>query len=709
MRGHLSVGAVSGTLAVVLAAARLAPAATDDAASSGRPTGFAGTKALAIRPENNYWGYDSAIYGALAKRGFDVAWGEPDDLADPEKLKAYDLVTTSIKRRFTSPQVTGLKAYLAGGGALYASWGGPMSCPGLLEVFGVRNARSVRIKGFTVLDSLLTGGKGEQQWSFPAFAGYVGMGRDGREMVAFDFLAGTETVRDDEGRCLGTLREEGAGRCALLGFCPSNYRFVTEDAERADALLDNLLSWLLRGGSGTRSWPNTVEVCLPRSAKVYSVSVNGRRIRSEAKKRGSLTTVAVPVASVREGQTARVRVACDRVAAGRHVETWLHNPVGSWFNAFATPAQAAGFLAEVGVTVVQPLLRYDGGSICYLRGIPGDRPRGRIARYEGDFFAEYVDACHERGVKVIGGLYLDWKRFDRHLKDAPPLVGKGAEKRQKKKGERVCPLDSGVQRHNLAVVRNLLTNYPKLDGVILDDNFEFDRHPCHCGKCLGRFDAYCRRRESRPRDAAADPANKDSWKAFWKAETLAFTKRVHDVCASHGKPVGGWSGGTGTLAFRDIFDFAGDMHYTEPPSTVAALWPEAGDFDIITLLWGMSRRGADMEADVLEAIRSGSHAVGFWMSYARIEGDTDNRWSLGPRPGGRHGITPGTISAMMRAFAGAEEAWMDYYRENLVRGDARFVVTRAKLDSNNLTVEIKNLGRRADRRIVGPVDLSRLE
>lgn len=131
------------------------------------PASLAGATALVIRPENSFNGYDFTICAALMRRGFDVKQGQPNDLADPVKLKPYDLVVTNLKRNFTPEQVHGLKAYVAAGGAMYGNWGGPMGCPPLLAIGGVKNARSVYIHALTLLNSPLTAGTGAQRWVLP--------------------------------------------------------------------------------------------------------------------------------------------------------------------------------------------------------------------------------------------------------------------------------------------------------------------------------------------------------------------------------------------------------------------------------------------------------------------------------------------------------------------------------------------------------------
>jgi len=677
-------------------------------AGADPPVSLAGATALVIKPENSFNGYDATIHAALMRRGFDVTQGRPDELADAAGLEPYDLVVTNLKRSFTPEQVGGLKTYLAAGGAVYGNWGGPMGCPALLAACGVKNARSVYINELTLPKSPLTTGIGEQKWAFPDFVGHLQLTEKGREMVAFDHLGGIEVARDSEGRCLGALREEGAGRCAVLGFCPSNYRFVTDDSNQATVVLDNLLAWLLPRGPGPRPLPLTIQVGLPREARISSVSIDGRRLPDpEVNVLGSLQTVVVPVATLAEGKTALVHVACDIPPVKQHIETWIHDPSASSFLCFE-PEQAAEFLATLHTGVVQPLLRYEGGSINCLHGIPGDRPRGRFTQYRGDLLADYIEACHARGIRVVGGLYLDWRRFENHLSDAPAHVAKNRPPPERKLRQPVCPLDSGVWEHNLAIVRNLLDSYPNLDGVILDDNFEFDRDPCYCPDCLSRFAAYCERQPGKPDPKTQADVGGKFWKAFWEEQKLTFCGRIHDLCATRGKPVGGWTACRGPIAFKGVFDFAGDMVYVEPPCSVAPLWPQIGDFPVVTLLWGMNRKPSGIEGDFLEAIRAGSNIIGFWIQYARLDDVTDNPWSLGWPSGQSFGLTPGSLGAIERAFASAEQAWLDYYRENLIRGDARFVVTSARLQRAGLTVAVKRLDRPAAHRLMGPVHLSGL-
>jgi len=670
-------------------------------------------RALVVLPENSYWSYDSATYGALCQLGMDVEWGDPAALEDPKVLGQYDLVATNIKRSFTPAQVAGLKAYLADGGALYGSWGGPWTCPELLRLCGASAARSVYIREMTLLESPLTKGIGERHLPFPPWSGYVALRTNGHEMVAFDYVDGLRVAKDSEGRCLGILKEHGKGRSAVLGFAPEQYKFIIPDRKLTDQMLENLLGWLIPKGTTPRSWSNVIKVSLPRRAEIISVSVNGTPVETPvAKPVGSLKTLSLPVTAIGAGQTATVRVAYKPLTKARNVETWVHNPCGEFLHAFETPAQAAEFLTALHATVVQPLLRYPGGSICY-RGIPGDTPRGNVAKYSGDYLAEYIVECHKRGIKVIGGLYLDWKKYPQINQTAPALIEKNGEPA---KGDLLCPVNPKVQERNLDVVRNLVGNY-KLDGLILDDNFEFDRHPCYCDYCKGQFRAYCEKKGAAYKDpssaSATDVEFAALWKSYWKDVVFSFLGKVREACVARGLPVGGWcDGDTGSVRLAKDFDFLGGMVYVAPPSSVRGPLQRLGNCGFVTLLWGMNRRPADMEEEVVEAIRAGSTDVGFWMGFKRMEGSKD-KWEVGTDmknvKADSYVLMPGTLDAVARSFGRAEEEWLSYYRDNILGGDPRFVVVSARLERDTLTLVVKNLGQCSERRVMGPVDLSAIK
>ncbi|MEI8037214.1 MAG: hypothetical protein WCJ14_02385 [Verrucomicrobiota bacterium] len=676
---------------------------------------FAGLRALVVVPGNS--DSDGGVtYGALHQLGMDVVRGEPATLVDAKALGQYNLVATNTLRAFTPAQVAGLKAYLAGGGALYGTWGGPMNCPELLRLCGASAARSVYIRELTLLDSPLTEGIGECHLPFPSFMGDAVLGQKGREMVAFDFADGLRAAKDAEGRCLGILKEHGKGRSAVLGFTPEDYKSITQDTKISDRVFDNLLGWLIPKGATPRSWSNVIEVNLPRRAEIISVSVNGAPVDQPAARLvGSLKTLTLPATAIGAGQTATVRVTYQPLAKARNVETWVHNPSSEFLRAFETPAQAADFLASLHATVVQPLLRSTGGGISYRGGIPGDTcGNPKLTNYPGDYLAEYIDECHKRGIKVIGGVYLDWQKCDWKTslyQDAPVRIEKSGEPARK---NLLCPANPKLLERNLDVVRNLVGNY-KMDGLMLDDSYECRRHPCYCDDCKGQFRAYCEQKGAAYKDPAlasdTDAEFTALWKGYWNEGFHSFLGKVRETCRARGIPVGGWCGGEAGLD-RD-FDFLGGMLYGTPPSSARGPLERLGSCGFVTLLWGMDREPANMEEEVVEAIRAGSTDVGFWLHFNRMEGSKDP-WGLGTeimKPLRPYGFTlmPGSLDAVARAFGRVEEEWINYYRNHILAGDSRFVVVSAHLEKDSLTLVIKNTGQRSERRIIGPVDLSAIQ
>jgi len=116
------------------------------------------------------------------------------------------------------------------------------------------------------------------------------------------------------------------------------------------------------------------------------------------------------------------------------------------------------------------------------------------------------------------------------------------------------------------------------------------------------------------------------------------------------------------------------------------------------LLWGTDRPPADLEAEAIEAIRAGSSTIGFWI--LAEEG--------GPKARRFHN-TKGSFAAIARALAAAPKQWLAFYRDSIITGDARFAVTQASLGREKLSLTVKNLGRKAERRLECPLDLSVIE
>ena len=656
---------------------------------------FAGTRVLLVRPENS-WGWDSALLGALEYRGIDVTWGEPSALEDTKALEQFDFVATTIKRSFTPRQVKGLTAYVEAGGSLYGSWGGPMGCPELLKFCGAERTWSVYIKELTMLQGPLSNGLGELHWRLPQFVGHMNLGDKGRELVAVKPADGTAVARDVDGNSLGVIHRRGRGRTAVLGFGPERVKGHFRSIGDAAIVTDNLLRWLMPNGPRMRSWPGKIQVNLPARAQVQGVWADGAPVaKPQVRTYGSLKQVTFDVNRVAPGASTALRVRYAPLAKARNIETIIHMP--ATLRHFDTPVQAADYVASFNATIVQPLLRGGSGYALY-RGMPEDTPcKKLVTDYKGDYLAEFVDLCHRRGIKVIGGVYFAFPKP--LLKAHPDAVRIDKDGKPDPKG-RICFNRPEVQDYNFRTVQHMLDHY-SLDGLILDDNFELDGHPCYCDYCKAQFRKYCEQRGVAHQDPAttSDKAVRELWIASKREATLALARRVRSIANAHHVQAGGWvNSGMKPTHLAAAFDFLGGMVYTVPAWSARGPLSVLGDCGYITLLWGTDRAPAELEAEAVEAIRAGSSTIGFWI--LAQEG--------GPKASRFHN-TKGSFAAIARALAAAPAQWLAFYRDNLIIGDARFVVIQASLGREELSVTVKNLGRKAERRVECPVDLSAIE
>ncbi len=469
---------------------------------------FEGLKALVVEPEN-FWGWDAVAFGALEERGFDVTYAKPEALEDYGFLSQFHLVASNIKRVFTPQQVESLKRFVTEGGALYGSWGGPMFTPDLLRFCHVASTTSVRISGMTLCESPLSTGIAEKYLAFPPGIGHTQSGS--WEIVSIEPTAGGIAVaKDASERPLGVLGRCGKGRTAVLGFAPDNEKYFVR-REVGQFMTDNLLHWLLedRIGTGRRSWTGVLEVSLPARAEVMEISLNGRRLaQPQVREVGSLKKIAVSVHETDVGQEATIRVAYQPLTQQRNVETVIHMPWRSFgffiANQKGTPEKLAEWLTSIRATVCQPLLR-EADDIAYYQGLPEDTIDPPVADYKGDFLAEFIEACHKREIKVIGGVYLGSRTTLQRHPDAAVVKRTGeADAKQ------ACFNNPKGQECNLEVIKDLVEKY-RIDGLILDDNFELQNNECFCGYCKDGFRDYCARCGVAYQDPSQISIRTDGW------------------------------------------------------------------------------------------------------------------------------------------------------------------------------------------------------
>lgn len=663
------------------------------ARAEARP--FEGLIALVVEPENS-WGWDSPIFGALQERGFRVTFGRIPD--EPGALARYDLVALSIKRQLTDGEAQRLEAYVAEGGAVYGSWGGPMAAPGFMrDVCKVARTRSLRLKRIALLESPLTVGVPDPAIELAEHVGHTTAPERGWEIVMVEPLAeGIPVAEDEEGNALGVLSRHGKGRTAVLGFGPEREKHFAKP-ELGPVLLDNLLAWLLeqRLKGGPRSWPERIAVALPARAEVTGVYVNGERIaRPGIRRVGSVKEVELELGAFGEGQEVEVRIAYEPLSGARNVETVIHLPWNTLRAAAESPARLAEHLESLNATVCQPLLRGSYGPAWY-RGMAGDRPDDVVVtQYEGDFLADLIRECRARGIKVIGGIYFDHLNPVREHPDAVRVDRQGEPVKDRYWRLQACFNNPKGQEYNLATVRHLLENYD-VDGIILDDNFELDKNECYCRYCKDSFRDYCEARGMGYEDPAeaSGAALRGHWREHRREATRALAAKVRRIADEHGVPAGGWIGvGMNGAHLGEAYDFLGGMVYETPPRAARGPLSVLGDTGFICLLWAPDTDPEMMVREAREAVHAGCAAVGFWMRGQDGGYEMDARRS----------------EAIRQALGSVEEEWLRFYAGSILTGDRRFAVIGGAAGRRELRLRIRNMGQRVSRRVHGELDVSAL-
>jgi hypothetical protein len=184
------------------------------------------------------------------------------------------------------------------------------------------------------------------------------------------------------------------------------------------------------------------------------------------------------------------------------------------------------------------------------------------------------------------------------------------------------------------------------------------------------------------------------WVGYKLEATRNLATQIAKIAHERGLPAGGWvSVGMRSAHLAPVFDFLGGMVYVEPPRAARLMLPALGKCRFITLLWGPNQEPERLELESRQAVRAGSRMAGFWI------------YPPGHPGGGGVKMLPGSYEAIARAFAGAEDEWVKFYRENVLAGDSRFAIMGGTLGKEEMTLRVKNTGNKVGTRLQGNLDL----
>ncbi len=662
---------------------------------------FAGVRALLIKPEIfTGWfprGAEVSLYGVLESKGVDVTWGEPDLLEDEEALGEYDLVATSMRKVLSTEQIAGLQAYVQGGGSFYASWRGLLDCPEMLEFCGIEDTQRVDAtisEELTILEGVLSTGLAETTWALPEWLGNDQLDSVFRDMIMYNLYtpdSGTVVAQDGAGNNVGIIHSQGQGRTAVLGFHLENLKNHFQSVDDANIVMDNLLAWLIPG-EPKNPWSGKITVNLPVRAEVRSVKVGSALISNpEVQTRGSFKQVTVDVSGVAVGDTTTVRIKYAPLSAERNVET-IVSVRPYLIEDFETPTEAVDYVVAFNPTIVGWPVRSAGGRVEY-DGLPDETLSDGAAAYPGDFFTEFVDGCHNQGIKVYPYFSVGYPV----ALLAANLQYARVEKDGTTSETRACINRPEVQSHNFLSIEHLLDNYP-MDNLVLNDSFEMDKNTCYCDYCKQQFQTWCGENGVTYEDPATttDSVVWEAWITHKQEATTELAQSIRNITAAHNLLLGGWvSVGLEAIHLATTLDFLCGMTYKQPGLSARGMHSVLGDTPYVNLLWGPNRDPSAIKAEVAEAIHAGSSVTGVF-----VRSDEGI-----PSPKGIY-MYSGSFAAITEALADAEEEWRRFYRNNIIAGDARFVVTGAILGAEDLTLVVKNTGSKVERRLEFPLDFS---
>ncbi|MBO4632552.1 MAG: hypothetical protein J5858_11575, partial [Lentisphaeria bacterium] len=464
-------------------------------------------------------------------------------------------------------------------------------------------------------------------------------------------------------------------------------------------MLEKIYSVLLPYPPRNPDRSGKADLALPSICRLETVKINGKTVSAPVRPFGSVQWVKLPLEQLKPGEEAEA-VIDFRKNAAKNIIPAIAFPNGNHIY-LDRPSDWIDFMKYMHAESVYSLLHNTYGFVYYAKAIPGAIPKIN-PNYKGDFLQDFLTLAKENGITLNGGFYFSFSKIAKD-KTKPTRIGKDGK--PFKNGIRVCLLDEKVREQSLASLRQMLKDYPGIDRLELDDNFEMDgKKSCYCARCLEKF-----HQEYPGKQAGPDSPE---WDRFWRHQGEILLQQVLKITRAAGKKLNGarkmWveEGNTHSYLSRHCA-----MIYEFPAfgcSEGIRVLPERGAYS--TILWGMERDLKEIDKDVREAVFGGSVMISYWLHFFRRK-DADNRWGVGtPQnyeemklPNGR--LLHGTFEAVSRAYSRLEDHFRDYLAQYLLQGDSRYTVTKAVMDDHQLRVTIRNTGKLTSA-VTGPVDFS---
>lgn len=696
-KGFIMIGLHFGRTLFAAALLSLSISLFANAAPARDYEDYRGYHVLTVLADKPGWmrGPYHSARGAFRLHNIAMTEAGPEILEKPEEMLKYDAVFLGNRPVYTDAQAAGLEKYLASGGTLYATWGVGTNNPRLLKLFGIKQRKSQWLLNIKLDEGFWGKITPDNNVPLNTWWGFrKPMKRDGgtgHEMVTLEPAdSGSKVIMWSETDVpLGLVREyPGGGRALLLGITPENNTYYKNGRQITLKMLHKIYAFLFNKPPRKPDFSGQVEVSVPATVEVSSVKVGGKEVKTRFRPEGSVKLAQLDLKNLKPGESAEVVIDFRKTRKG-NVLRFITFPNGNHIY-FDHPAELIKFVRYMNADSLSSQCRNATGIAFYSKSYPGDRQK--LSSYQGDFLKDFYVMAKREGIGTSGFFYQVMNKRPDVQKYTVRLDKDGKPARN---GRRYCQLDEKLREHNLNSFRQFTKDYPEVDGLSLDDNFEMEGtfNCCYCKNCLDKF------RKAYP--GKKPGSHSPEWQKFWADEGEKLLMQLVAIAKEAGKPLGG---------ARQMWVKPGKVHkYLTHHGAMVYEWPALGCSEGIrvlpafaqyrTILWGMERLDlSDIDPEVRECVFSGASSLGYWLHFYK-RNDADNPWNIGmPQedkemklPNGR--LMHGTFAAVSKALANTEKHYADYLAQYLLRGDNRCTVTDAVMTDSQLRLTIKNTGK----------------